>query len=283
MKILITIVLYKCKLKDSVSFNCLREQVGRFSSGYSFFIYDNSPSIDNTATAILNSYNEAYYYHVANTSGVSKAYNEAATYAQVYGFQCLLLLDQDTILPTNMLDVYMAAIREHNDIPLFAPKVKIGERKYISPCAFYLKSGHIKRKVCIGKIKKNSLSVINSGLLISVKAFLNCGGYNEKVYLDYSDHEFFSRYKKKYKYFYVLDIELLQNLSTVTKDSNKLISRYAILCECVQNVESQSIVDRVLFSLMLFCRALSLFLLTRKKDVFTIWMRYKIASFRMLM
>lgn len=275
MKILITIVLYKCTLKDSVSFNALREQVKPFLSECSFFIYDNSPDIDSTASDILCNYVNAYYYHDINNSGVSKAYNEAAIYAKKNAFQWLLLLDQDTVLPSNIMNIYMEAIREHNDIPLFAPKVKIADKKYISPCAFYLKHGHWLRKVNSGLTKTKYRSVINSGLLISLKAYLNSGGYNDKVYLDYSDHEFFTRFKSLYRYFYVLNVELLQDFACVSKDSDKLLKRYRILCDCVQNVSKKSFGERLLYYFVLFRRGVHLYYLTREKEVFKILFNYK--------
>ena len=275
MNILITIVLYKCKLNDSVSFNCLRKQVNPFLSECSFFIYDNSPSVDSDAADILKDYGMSFYYHDVNNSGVSRAYNEAAAYAKKNGFQWLLLLDQDTVLPSDIMGIYMVAIREHNDIPMFAPKVKIADWKFISPCRFYLKQGRCLRNVNSGLTKTKHRSVINSGLLISLKAYLNSGGYNDRVYLDYSDHEFFTRFKSRYKYFYVLDVELLQDFACVSKDRDKLMSRYRVLCDCVQHVTKKSLWEWLLYYFMLFRRGAHLYYMTKEKEVLNIFLNYK--------
>lgn len=275
MKILIVIVLYKCRLKDSVSFRCLVEQVKIKRADCAFFVYDNSPLKDSEGESFLMGYKDSCYIHNEKNPGLSKAYNEAAVYAGKCGYEWLLLLDQDTTLPSDMLGKYIAAIESNQDITLFAPQVKIFNNRYISPCKIRMKNGSMTKKPFKGRIKNKNLSVINSGLLISVNAFEACGGYNEKVYLDYNDHEFFSRYKKIYPWFYVVDVELVQDFACVSKDEQTLLHRYEVLCDCVSNVVATSFMDRTLYNLMLFRRAVHLFLITHKTVVFRIFYKYK--------
>lgn len=278
MKILLIIVLYKCKLRDSISFNCVCNQISIDKSLFSFYIYDNSPVIDTEADSLLRQYPMSIYFNDINNSGISKAYNKASEYAAKNNFNWLLLLDQDTMLPTNLLSSYIRAINNNPQINLFVPRVKIKDNKYISPCFYYLKQGHIMRKIPCGLLKIRHYSVINSGIMISLQSFSDLGGYNERVYLDYSDHEFIARFKKKYKYVYVIDNDIIQNFACVSTNLHALVDRYRILCDCVNNIHRDSRLDDILYSIMLFKRAVHLAIKTKHIIFLKIFCNYRLSK-----
>lgn len=273
MKTLIVIVLYKCKLADSRSYCCLKQDVSE-TSDFSFFIYDNSPNPDIDAIKILEGYNDSFYIHDKSNPGISKAYNAAALYAKKNHFDWLLLLDQDTHLPNGILKDYTVSRLQNRTIEMFVPKVKIASQKYISPTLFHCKQGRIMKFIPHGVLECRKYSVINSGIMISTNAFWSVGGYNERVYLDFNDHEFFERFKRKYKYIFVLDRDLLQDFSCISKDVNTLINRYFILCDCVKNIKKSNISDRFFYSIMLLKRAIHLFVITHRFSVLKIFIKY---------
>ena len=85
MKILCVIVLYKCKLENSKSYQSLLQ-----NNEETIFVYDNSPISQEVHGENI------VYIHDSQNGGLSVAYNKAAQYARCNRFDWLLLLDQDT-------------------------------------------------------------------------------------------------------------------------------------------------------------------------------------------
>ena len=72
MKILCVIVLYKCKLEDSKSYQSLLRD-----KDITIFAYDNSPTPQEVNVK------NVIYVHDSQNSGLGVAYNKAAQYANV--------------------------------------------------------------------------------------------------------------------------------------------------------------------------------------------------------
>src|SRR6516225_5991559 len=94
--VLSVIVLYKCDLKNSVSFNSILKAAEESKGALRLLLYNNSPEINiDTSTYGQKKINVSLINDDAN-SGVSKAYNLAHSMAKQGGKKWLLLLDQDT-------------------------------------------------------------------------------------------------------------------------------------------------------------------------------------------
>lgn len=272
MKILIVIVLYKFKLKDVVPLKSLQFQLPEYRDRVCFYIYDNSPCPDDDGVG-NNSLLGCPLKFISDFSnpGLSKPYNEACKYAEKNNWEWLLLLDQDTSLPANFLSVYFEGLEKECSYNMFVPKVKVEGRGYMSPCLFFHKRGRFMKDVQTGKLATQNYTVINSGLLVNVQAYKACGGYNEKVYLDYNDHEFFNRFKAFNPYIYVLNTELIQDFTSLSKDRAVLIRRFTVLCQCVRAIEKKSFSDRIDYFMMILRRAIHLIVLTKSAIFFKIF------------
>ena len=154
MKILCVIVLYKCKLEDSKSYQSL--------------LRDKDITI------------------FAQNSGLGVAYNKAAQYAKCEHFEWLLLLDQDTIFSYKAMDIYMKSIMDYPYIKMFVPIHQIADGRYISPARYICKGSHPIHTMKSGLLKFKVAAPINSGVMVNVDAFYKAGGYDEKVILDFS-------------------------------------------------------------------------------------------------
>ena len=257
-KILIVIVLYKQSINNSNAYNSLKE----YLIDYPIFFYDNSPEYDKENERYFKL--EDTYTHNPLNPGLSFAYNRAAQYASEKSYKWLLLLDQDTILPDSILDSYQRIIREHPESMLFAPCVKIKNNDYfISPGKKILKRAVSKGRKIIGELSLKKYTAINSGLLINVNAYLKCGGYNNKVFLDFSDFQFFERFSKYYDNFYAMDITLEQELSNNETDFNRLMNRFRIFCYCARNCERKTFLDIIGYLIVVSGRAIKLFIRTK--------------------
>ncbi|MGJ0625165.1 glycosyltransferase [Xenorhabdus bovienii] len=269
MKILPVIVLYKRELEKSDSFLYLKEINNDTIN--SIFIYDNSPEYN--SSNIENKKNIIYISDI-NNSGVSKAYNCAAKYANKNGYDWLLLLDQDTKPPHDLIENYISSIHKNPNIPLFSPILMTKNGKICSPCIYKYHRGFSPKKIYSGIKNLNQYSPINSCMLISTQALLDVGGYNENVYLDFSDFQFIERLRKKHKLFYLIDSYAIQDFSNDESCHLKLDSRFQTYCDCATNCSKESMLDHIQYFLMVFFRAIKLTLRTRNIIFLKTFFRY---------
>ncbi|WHR51328.1 glycosyltransferase [Vibrio furnissii] len=256
MNILPIVVLYKSSIKDSQAIKFLQgcKDISKI------FVHDNTPS-DNK--------NESYsiekisYVHDNNNPGVSSAYNEGAKFAKEHGYDWLLLLDQDTTIDQGLIDAYFQAKYIHKNIKLFSPKLITKGLKPCSPCRVFIKRGFPIKVDGIQLLPLARYSPINSGMLIEVDTFLSVNGYDERVFLDFSDFQFIERLSNKINEFCVLDYTLIQDFSNDSIDKNSLKFRFDIYCACALACNKKSRIDLYQFDLTVFIRTLMLLLRTK--------------------
>ena len=223
--ILFVLVLYKCPLEASKSFQSLLAHQQTTHSH--IFVYDNSPYVQHTDCAV------AHYIHDTENGGLGKAYNSACQYAREHGYQWLLLLDQDTTFPANALASYRQAMAQHPEQQLIAPQHKIKSGHFFSPTHYHLKTSQLQEQVPTGVVHFTEAAPINSGMLVSVSSFTRVKGYDEAVWLDFSDIRFIEKYQRCYATFYVMpDVVCLQDFSANEPDSDKRYQRHCIYLEC---------------------------------------------------
>lgn len=231
-RILIAIVIYKCRIEESEAFKSL---IGNSTCNHShLFVYDNSPYIQTT------SINVAQYVSDTNNSGLSKAYNTACRFAKEHGYNWILIADQDTHFPANALTRYQKAAND-NPATLIAPIHTIGNQQYISPTKYRMKTSAIQTTVRTGNVCFKDACPINSGMMITVDSFIQAGGYEEAVWLDFSDTCFIEKYRKIYPYFYVMpDVVCKQSFSAMDTDPDNIYKRFCIYLECARNYPRHS-------------------------------------------
>ncbi len=225
-KILVVCVIYNEKLQETITYKSLLIHCENI------FIIDNSPIPFNPSSYWQKGW--TYQNHPENI-GLSKAYNEAAKFAYDNGYDWILLCDQDTYFPSNALQYYIDAIKNNPTVNLFCPRVKLDTGEYMSPTPIknYLTS--LSDRSIFGEFSLSKFCVINSGMLINVSAFISVGGYNDLVWLDFSDIQFIERFKNKYKNAYALSIECIQSFSNKDTDFEKKLKRFTIFCQSIKN------------------------------------------------
>lgn len=214
--ICVIVVLYNVDISSSKAIKSLRDHtVGIEPSRIFLMIYDNSPikqfvDIESDLLTIE-------YIHDPSNPGVSKAYNYAARRAKEKGYDFILLLDSDTRLDGGFIDAFATARKKFPDEKIFAPKVRCSrDCSLISPLKFKNYRGtslEDKNELC-GILPLDMYSVINSGMFIDVDFLLEAGGYDERIKLDFSDHEFLWRVSEVYNHVYCLDCYIDHDLSS---------------------------------------------------------------------
>lgn len=248
-KILCILVLYHCNLQDSRTYKTFEP------ANEHLLIFDNSEYSQD----ISNTIPKAIYIHNGTNVGLSVCYNQAAKFAGEHGYQWLLFLDQDTDFSGVTIDDYEKAIEENPECQMIAPMVMCGEYT-MSPMNFKHHFATLSRASFSGKQKIRNISVINSGMCVSLEAFEKCGGYNEKVFLDYSDHEFVGRYKKHFEFLYVLPKVIRQDFSAKTDSKQSSLGRFRLFCRSLSGCEKASMKDVCEYAFVIMKRMLSLIL-----------------------
>lgn len=231
--ILCTIVLYKMKLCESKSFLTIYNQTMDYKTNVTFYIHDNSPSINDKSFKDLKN---LHYTYSPENKGLGYAYNKAAEYANRHHIPWLLFLDQDTSLPNNFLQNYIEAINSHPNISLFSSLVRITDKEILSPMRRWRKQDKPLTPDTIYPV--NNYMIINSSLCVHIDAFYRANGYKESVWLDFADTQFVRKlFHNKVDSFYLIPSECIQNFSNKETDIDKLKKRFDIYLECAKNCD----------------------------------------------
>jgi GT2 family glycosyltransferase len=216
--LLFIVVLYRKKITESDSIQSILSVLE--GESIHFFIYDNSPGYNSFRETDINGQCSIKYIPDTRNSGVSMAYNAGAMYALEFHKKRIMLCDQDTFFTKEYFErAYEAALIF--DPPLAAPFL-FSDSRLVSPCGFFFNYGYrLKSMPDPGWNELRHRSLLNSGMVIMLEAFMECGGYNEKVFLDFADSEFIKRYRKKYSRYYQINAAANHHLeSSVTSPFN---------------------------------------------------------------
>ncbi len=219
--VMFVVVCYRMQLEKAPAIESLAQCGKAFQVNLDLLAYDNSPSFANENIEISHLY---VHYRPNDTNvGVSACYNRAAEEIPLRfrHKQWLFLLDQDTLLNEQSLKIYHQAVEENPGEKLFCPRISMGKLGIAAPfyCRFFHNGGPYKGES--GKVSVDSITSINSGLLIHQEVFGRTGGYNPGIPLDFSDYYFFHKYKEKYSTLVVVDTILSHNLSSLNYSGEK--------------------------------------------------------------
>lgn len=257
-EILAVVVLYKQRLEETNAWKSLLRHCSHV------YVYDNSPASFHSShlsrPSTLNPRLSQYVEDPTNP-GLSKAYNEAARYAAAKGIRWLLITDQDTLFPENALEIYCRNSEQHTKLSMFLPKVRIADGNFLSPVRMRCYQARPAKTTPEGVIPLKKYAVINSGILVSTDTFLACGGYNEKVFLDFSDYQFIERYAEKYPEAFVIDMEIRQDFSNLSDSREQKLARYRLFRRSLRGYETRRPFGRLQLRLIALKRYLRLHLL----------------------
>lgn len=163
-----------------------------------FIIVDNTPS----RNLELNMPN-VFYIPLFNNYGIAKALNVGFRKAKELNVQWVLTMDQDSFIPTNMLDQYRKYLRINNSrLGMVSPLINMYEGE--------------KKKAVDNVCEINT--ALSSGSLINVKAYDAVGGFLEKLFIDEVDFEFCWHIRSFGYHIYQLNNVVMQHQLGDTKE-----------------------------------------------------------------
>lgn len=199
-KFLILIVLYECKVKDSLSYTSLLKS-SEYLSNSKLILWDNSPLLQNVKNA--DCFKNVEYVHAAGNISLSKIYNSVITENE--GYDYMIILDQDSSFSCHYFKKLNKAIIKHPSINLFLPIVK-SDRTIVSPGNYKLFKGSYWNKEQYGVIYAKNIIAINSGMVINFNYLKNTyKGYDERLRFYGTDTFFMFEYSKDNNVLFVID------------------------------------------------------------------------------
>lgn len=175
--------------------------------------------VDNSTDHHKKNLNQKYcenlninYLDMNGNVGLSKAYNKALKSTEELNKDCwYMIFDQDTIIDKEYFNVVLKSIQSTKEIKIHVPIVysknglfsplKIKKDKFL---AFDVKAGIYEQLACI-----------NSGVVVHSSIYRDFGLYDEELFLDLVDYNFFKQIYKVNPNFKikVMDYSLQQNFS----------------------------------------------------------------------
>jgi glycosyltransferase involved in cell wall biosynthesis len=185
LRILAVLVLYECKLEESVTYSTLRAEAER-CVGVTFctLVVDNSRTPDENAASLP----DVSYVHSAANQGLAGAYNRALEMACAEGYDWLLTLDQDTALPLDFLTgmgALACSLHGNQSVAAIVPQLKSGSRM-LSPNRVRLLRDDALPPGFTG-LNPGESYALNSAALIRVADVCELGGFEVGFWLDQLD------------------------------------------------------------------------------------------------
>lgn len=267
--VMIVTVLYGQPLEQTNVFRTLLDSNERV------YIHDNSP-VPSAPESLPPLWT---YVSDPSNPGLSAAYNAAARIARSEGIDWLLIADQDTAFPEGMLAKMRETIAAYPDERIFLPVVRISNGQYMSPVKMKGYVARLSEKPLEGIVQLDSTAAINSGLMVRADAFLECGGYNERVPLDFSDFQFIERLSRIEPQARVTNIILRQSFSDKDDDAPTKLRRFGRFCRSLSGFESERPHARRNLKLVAVKRMLSLMVSTRSLQPAKIFRDHFMKSF----
>lgn len=218
---MIVVTLYEMSPDISQTCCAIKNQI--LENEFTVLIYDNTPVSTNP---IIDPW---IYFHDHNNGGVSAAYNHAILESKKHGCEWLLILDQDTNLPDNYLNLMLKDIKKIQEeeslknVVAIAPHVEMNGFQ-ISP---FIPSRFRNFPLKLDQgVSPSNMAAINSGVCVRIAFIESIGGYPKKFWLDFSDHWFFFMVYKNRKEVYISGLSIEHDLSIRSAKSGMSIFRY---------------------------------------------------------
>jgi GT2 family glycosyltransferase len=235
LRLFAIVVLYKVNPADSSSLQTLLTAATSVREGLELkiLVWDNTPGGQSAGVFPPG----VLYKSAPHNPGLAIAYNYAWKMADSEGYEWLLTLDQDSVLPANYLA--RAAELAHDlisteTVGAIVPQV-IADGRVISPFEFLF--GALPRWFPLGHVglSKRAAYAANSGSILRIAALRGVDGYDPAFPLDLSDTSVFHRLYHSGKHVFIAgDLQLHHDFALLNKHARMSIERYdaSLLDDC---------------------------------------------------
>lgn len=206
---LVLVLIYNRPLSESPSF------LSAMQSGLAVWVLDNSDRAG--LNEKLAARYGCRYLSMGGNVGLPRAYNRAFE-ALPAGTEQVVLLDDDTQVP----EAFWKEVKRKDLRAVRVPPVYSQQGLLLSPAEA---RGDLMRAVKT-PAEITEMTAINSGLVIPAR-FLDELRYDERLFLDYADHDLFRKIRRNRIPVKVMDTALVQDFSAENRPSR---ARFGIFC-----------------------------------------------------
>jgi GT2 family glycosyltransferase len=280
MNLFAVLVIYNCNIEKSDTLNSLIRNYQRnpeIFRNFELIIYDNSQLEQLIGMKTIPF--RFQYIHDKDNKGLAVAYNYALSIAIKNSYNWFLLLDQDSSLPEDFIDVLFnnfATIDEDSNVAAVVAKMRY-KKEIFSPTKIYY--GGIVRPIDIqqrGICAFKNVFAIGSGCVIKSSFLQKIGGFNENFPIDCLDRWLFLTINKMEGTVFVTDSIIDHEVSVMNFDKLMNEQRYYSILK-YENFFMKSYkskVENYIFYLRLIKRAIFLFFTARDKKYSFITIRF---------
>lgn len=193
------------------------------------------------------------YISMNENAGLSKAYNAIIQNIKLkdidYENDFVMTLDDDTKITASYIDILEKTIDNNKESNIIMPIIEDTNNTIISPARYTkIRISNLKNKNEALAINKKYITAINTCLAIRLKIFKNYK-YDENLFLDNVDHQFFYDMRNLKENFLVIDYEIIQNFfSTSNSDYTREIIRKKLMYKDYKIfVSNKSIIEKILY------------------------------------
>lgn len=258
--VLAVLVIYESDFMEAMAWDVLvgwlREDASKSIHLRQILIYDNSKLPNKNAFEEVKGLT---YVHDPTNGGTAAAYTHAVSLALFHGTEWLLLLDQDTALPTTYLNSLNNALLsqtvERSPPEILVPLVRHGVR-LISP-GVLTRWGSI-NPMCVPKCTDDQsfFTAIASGTFLKAELLGSIIPFPSGLWLDYVDHWIFSEVRRHGSIVGILDVTLAHDLSIKTPLSLSTVRLNSILDGELILYRKLGVLARIVFPLRLLKRVI---------------------------
>jgi len=168
------------------------------------YIYDNSDVKNTALIEALNRTGHCHYISFSKNEGIAKALNYSAELAISEGYDFLLTMDQDSIVPDRMIVRMLDSVGEYVNIAIISPV----------HCNRYHTEKYSNSET------EDILVAFTSGNLVNLNAFEKIGKFKEEYFIDYVDIEYCLRiHEYKYRVVQVNNAKLIHNEGNLNQEN----------------------------------------------------------------
>lgn len=243
-KLYAVVLLYNVSISDSITCKNLKKIR---AENLKIIILDNSTkNFHNDEICQKEGY---IYINMGGNRGISIAYNKAIdfllTIENTIEEDYIIWLDDDTEITEEYFKILNKEIINKVDVDIFAPIVYGQDGIIYSPNkAGFIKNKLVKNEKDIENITK--FNAINSCLCVKLKVYSNYK-YDEILFLDQTDQNFFDDMRLRRAKFCVLNTVIHQNFSQRGENLNpqKMLLRYEIRVKDIMRYGRKSILNTI--------------------------------------
>lgn len=215
--LLVTVVLYKKKLIKSSTLLGLIDSKSVFNAnGCKLLLVDNSPEIlsKDDLQFLSTTFINFEYKHFSENKSLAKIYNGfVQEYLNNFAFKYLLLLDDDSKVSIDFLDVIFSIIKTNVDLPLLLPIV-YNSGTIVSPTLDYIAFTRRFKQIQPGQISSRFITAINSGMVISFKYLKETKFSYDERFSNYGTDDYFMKcYRHTNKSIFIMPYKYNHSLS----------------------------------------------------------------------